>query len=213
MAGEPVRHGMTMGELAKMFNTENKIGADLTVVPMKGWQRGDWFDSTNLTWIDPSPNMRSLNAAMLYPGIGMLEYSKISVGRGTDTPFEHVGADFIGGRELAAYLNQRQIPGIRAYATTFTPSDSVFKGVKVEGVRFVITNRELLDATRLGLELAVAIQTLYPGMLDFSRNKRLIGSDDVIRRIQAAEDPVKIQESFQDALNAFIEMRARYLLY
>jgi uncharacterized protein YbbC (DUF1343 family)/CubicO group peptidase (beta-lactamase class C family) len=213
MAGEPVRHGMTMGELAKMFNTENKIGADLTVVPMKGWQRGDWFDSTNLTWIDPSPNMRSLNAAMLYPGIGMLEYSKISVGRGTDTPFEHVGADFIGGRELAAYLNQRQIPGIRAYATTFTPSDSVFKGVKVEGVRFVITNRELLDATRLGLELAVAIQTLYPGKLDFSRNKRLIGSDDVIRRIQAAEDPLKIQESFQDALNAFIEIRARYLLY
>ena len=213
MAGEPVRHGMTMGELAKMFNAENKIGANLTVVPMKGWQRGDWFDSTNLTWIDPSPNMRSLNAAMLYPGIGMLEYAKISVGRGTDTPFEHIGADFIGGRELAAYLNQRQIPGIRAYATTFTPSDSVFKGVKVEGVRFVITNRELLDATRLGLELAVAIQTLYPGKLDFSRNKRLIGSDDVIRRIQAAEDPVKIQESFQDALNAFIEMRARYLLY
>jgi uncharacterized protein YbbC (DUF1343 family)/CubicO group peptidase (beta-lactamase class C family) len=213
MPGEPVRHGMTMGELAKMFNAENKIGANLTVVPMKDWQRGDWFDSTNLTWIDPSPNMRSLNAAMLYPGIGMLEYAKISVGRGTDTPFEHVGADFIGGRELAAYLNQRQIPGIRVYATSFTPSDSVFKGVKVEGVRFVITNRELLDATRLGLELAVAIQTLYPGKLDFARNKKLIGSDDVVRRIQAAEDPRDIQESFQDALNAFTEMRARYLLY
>jgi uncharacterized protein YbbC (DUF1343 family) len=135
------------------------------------------------------------------------------VGRGTDTPFEHVGADFIGGRELAAYLNQRQIPGIRVYATSFTPSDSVFKGVKVEGVRFVITNRELLDATRLGLELAVAIQTLYPGKLDFARNKKLIGSDDVVRRIQAAEDPRDIQESFQDALNAFTEMRARYLLY
>jgi uncharacterized protein YbbC (DUF1343 family) len=213
MPGEPVRHGMTMGELAKMFNAENKIGANLTVIPMQDWQRGDWFDSTNLTWIDPSPNMRSLNAAMLYPGIGMLEYSKISVGRGTDSPFEHVGADFIGGRELAAYLNQRQIPGIRVYATSFTPSDSVFKGVKVEGVRFVITNRELLDATRLGLEVAVGIQKLYPGKLDFGRNKKLIGSDDVIRRIEAAEDPRTIQESFQDALNAFTEMRARYLLY
>jgi uncharacterized protein YbbC (DUF1343 family) len=196
-----------------MFNAEKKIGANLTVVPMQDWQRGDWFDSTNLSWINPSPNMRSLNAAMLYPGIGMLEYAKISVGRGTDSPFEHVGADFIGGRELAAYLNQRQIPGIRVYATSFTPSDSVFKGVKVEGVRFVITNRELLDATRLGFEVAVAIEKLYPGKLDFSRNKKLIGSDDVIRRIQAAEDPRTIQESFQDALNAFTEMRARYLLY
>ena len=213
MAGSPVRHGMTMGELAKMFNSEKKIGANLTVVPMQDWQRGDWFDSTNLSWINPSPNMRSLNAAMLYPGIGMLEYAKISVGRGTDSPFEHVGADFIGGRELATYLNKRQIPGIRVYATSFTPSDSVFKGVKVEGVRFVITNRELLDATRLGLEVAVAIEKLYPGKLDFIRNKKLIGSDDVIRRIQAAEDPRTIQESFQDALNAFIEMRTRYLLY
>jgi len=135
------------------------------------------------------------------------------VGRGTDSPFEHVGADFIGGRELATYLNKRQIPGIRVYATSFTPTDSVFKGVKVEGVRFVIANRELLDATRLGLEVAVAIEKLYPGKLDFSKNKKLIGSDDVIRRIQAAEDPRTIQESFQDALNAFTEMRARYLLY
>jgi uncharacterized protein YbbC (DUF1343 family) len=213
MAGEPVRHGMTMGELAKLFNAENHIGADLTVVPMQNWQRGDWFDSTNLAWIDPSPNMRSLNAAMLYPGVGMLEYAKISVGRGTDAPFEQMGADFIGGRELAAYLNQRQIPGVRVYATSFTPMDSVFKGVKVEGVRFVVTNRELLDATRLGLELSVGIQKLYPGKVDFSVNKRLIGSDDAIRRMQAAEDPRTIQESFQDAVKAFTEMRARYLLY
>jgi uncharacterized protein YbbC (DUF1343 family) len=213
MAGEPVRHGMTMGELARMFNAEKKIRANLTVVPMQDWQRGDWFDSTNLSWINPSPNMRSLNAAMLYPGIGMLEYAKISVGRGTDSPFEHIGADFIGGRELATYLNKRQIPGIRVYATSFTPTDSVFKGVKLEGVRFVITNRELLDATRLGFEVAVGIEKLYPGKLDFSRNKKLIGSDDVIRRIQAGEDPRTIQESFQDALQGFTEMRARYLLY
>ncbi len=214
MAGEPVRHGMTVGELAKMFNAENKIGANLTVIPMQDWQRGDWFDSTNLTWINPSPNMRSLNAAMLYPGLCLLEYSKnFSVGRGTDAPFEQIGADFIGGRELAAYLNQRQIPGIRVYPTSFTPTESVFKGVRVEGVRFVITNRELLDGTRLGLELAVGIQKLYPGKVDFSLGKRLIGSDDVIRRITAAEDPRTIQESFQDAMDAFAEMRARYLLY
>jgi uncharacterized protein YbbC (DUF1343 family) len=214
MAGEPVRHGMTMGELAKMFNAENKIGANLTVVPMQDWQRGDWFDATNLAWINPSPNMRSLNAAMLYPGIALLEYSKnLSVGRGTDAPFEEIGADFIGGRELAALLNQREIPGVRVYATSFTPTESVFKGVKVEGVRFVITNRELLDATRLGLELAVGIQKLYPGKVDFSAGKRLVGSDDAIRRMQAAEDPRTIQESFQEAVDAFAVMRARYLLY
>jgi uncharacterized protein YbbC (DUF1343 family)/CubicO group peptidase (beta-lactamase class C family) len=214
MAGEPVRHGMTMGELAKMFNAENKIGANLTVVPMQDWQRGDWFDATGLAWIDPSPNMRSLTAAMLYPGVALLEYSKnLSVGRGTDAPFEQMGADFIGGRELAALLNQREIPGVRVYATSFTPTESVFKGVKVEGVRFVITNRELLDATRLGLELAVGIQKLYPGKVDFSRAKRLVGSDDAIRRMQAAEDPRTIQDSFQEAVDAFAAMRARYLLY
>ena len=214
LGGEPVRHGMTMGELAKMFNAENKIGANLTVVPMQDWQRGDWFDATNLAWINPSPNMRSLNAAMLYPGLCLMEYARnFSVGRGTDAPFEQIGADFIGGRELATYLNQRQIPGVRVYATSFTPTESVFKGVKVEGVRFVITNRELLDATRLGLELAVGIQKLYPGKVDFSGGKRLVGSDDAIHRIQAAEDPRTIQESFQDAVGTFAEMRARYLLY
>ena len=214
LGGEPVRHGMTMGELAKMFNAENKIGANLTVVPMQDWQRGDWFDATNLAWINPSPNIRSLNAAMLYPGLCLMEYARnFSVGRGTDAPFEQIGADFIGGRELATYLNQRQIPGVRVYATSFTPTESVFKGVKVEGVRFVVTNRELLDATRLGLELAVGIQKLYPGKVDFSGGKRLVGSDDAIRRIQAAEDPRTIQESFQDAVQAFAGMRARYLLY
>jgi uncharacterized protein YbbC (DUF1343 family)/CubicO group peptidase (beta-lactamase class C family) len=214
MPGEPVRHGMTVGELAKMFNAEKKIGANLTVVPMRDWQRGDWFDSTNLMWINPSPNMRSLNAAMLYPGLCLMEYSKnFSVGRGTDAPFEQIGADFIGGRELAAYLNQRQIPGVRVYPTNFTPTESVFKGVRVEGVRFVITNRELLDGTRVGLELAVGIQKLYPGKVDFNLGKRLIGSDDVIRRIQAAEDPRTIEQSFQDAMDAFAVTRARYLLY
>jgi uncharacterized protein YbbC (DUF1343 family) len=203
-----------MGELAKLFNAENKIGANLTVVPMQGWERGDWFDSTNFPWINPSPNMRSLNAATLYPGLCLMEFPKnFSVGRGTDAPFEQVGADFVGGRELAAYLNQRQIPGIRVYPTSFTPSESIFKGVRIEGVRFVITNRDTMDATRLGLELAVAIQKLYPGKIDFTGGKRLIGSADVIQRIQNGEDPRTIQQSYEEALQAFAEVRARYLLY
>jgi uncharacterized protein YbbC (DUF1343 family)/CubicO group peptidase (beta-lactamase class C family) len=204
-AGLPVRHGMTMGELARMFNAETSAGADLTVIPLEDWHRGDWFDATGLAWVNPSPNMRSLNAATLYPGLAMLEYSKgYSVGRGTDAPFEQVGAAFIGGRELAAYLNEREIPGVRVYPTMVG---------KAEGVRFVITNRELFDATRLGLEVAAAIQKLYPGKLDFSADGKLIGSQSVINRLMAGEDPRSIQQSMMDDVAAFITRRTPYLLY
>jgi uncharacterized protein YbbC (DUF1343 family)/CubicO group peptidase (beta-lactamase class C family) len=212
--GLPVRHGMTMGELAKMFNTERKIGADLTVITMQDWQRGDWFDATNLPWINPSPNMRGLNAAALYPGLCLLESSKnFSAGRGTDAPFEQIGADFIHGRELAAYLNSRRIPGVRAYPTSFMPAESNFKGMRIEGVRFQITSRELLDSTRLGLELAAAIVKLYPGKIDVAASRRLIGSDDVIRRLEAGEDPRQIQQTYMDPLANFLKMREKYLLY
>ena len=173
----PLRHGMTIGELAKLFNAENHIGANLTVVPMKDWQRGDWFDASDLPWIDPSPNMRSLNAALLYPGVAMLEYARnYSVGRGTDAPFEQIGADFIRGPELAAYLNRRRIPGVRVYATRFQA---------VEGVRFVVANRDEFDSARLGLEIAAALQKLYPGKIDFDAGRKLIGSAEAIRALAA----------------------------
>jgi uncharacterized protein YbbC (DUF1343 family) len=203
--GLPVRHGMTMGELARLFNAENKIGAALTVIQMEGWNRGDWFDDTGLAWIDPSPNLRSLNAATLYPGLCLLEASRgYSVGRGTDSPFEQIGADFMGALEFAAYLNRRGIPGVRVYPTRVGA---------VEGVRFVIVNRELLDSTRLGLEVAAAIQKLYPGKIDFSLNKLLIGSAEAVRQLQAGDDPRSIQQGFQDAVAAFVKMRQPYLLY
>ena len=201
----PLRHGMTMGELAKLFNAENHIGANLTVVPMKDWQRGDWFDASDLPWIDPSPNMRSLNAALLYPGVAMLEYAKnYSVGRGTDAPFEQIGADFIRGPELAAYLNRRRIPGVRVYATRFQA---------VEGVRFVITNRDDFDSARLGLEIAGALQKLYPGKMDLDADKKLIGSAEVIRALAAGEDPREIQQKMADGVAGFIKVREKYLLY
>jgi uncharacterized protein YbbC (DUF1343 family) len=203
--GLPVRHGMTMGELARLFNGENKIGAALTVVEMQDWNRGDWFDETGLAWIDPSPNMRSLNAATLYPGLCLLESSRgYSVGRGTDSPFEQIGADFIGGRELAAYLNRREIPGVRAYPTRVGA---------VEGVRFVIVNRDLLDSTRLGLEVAAAVSKLYPGKIDLSLDKLLIGGAGAIRQLQAGDDPRTVQQGFQDAVAAFVKLRQPYLLY
>lgn len=213
-AGLPVRHGMTIGELAKMFNGERNLGANLTVVEMQDWNRGDWFDATTQPWVNPSPNMRSLKAATLYPGLCLMEASKNwSVGRGTEAPFEQVGADFVHGNELALYLNKRLIPGVRAYSTSFTPSESNFKGVRVEGVRFVLTNREAFDATRLGLELAAAVQKLYPGKIDLAAGKKLIGSDDAIKRLTAGEDPRAIQQSFQDAVYDFLKLRDKYLLY
>jgi uncharacterized protein YbbC (DUF1343 family)/CubicO group peptidase (beta-lactamase class C family) len=210
----PIRHGVTLGELAAMANAEKKFGADLHVIRMQDWDRGDWFDSTGLTWVDPSPNMRSLNAATLYPGVAMLESSpNLSVGRGTDAPFEQIGADWIRGAELAQALNNRSIPGVRVYATRFQPNDSVFKGKHIEGVRFVIVNRETFNSVRLGLELAFALQRLYPGKLDIEACKLSIGSRKVIDAMRAGEDPGTTEQHLADDLAAFAERRKPFLLY
>jgi uncharacterized protein YbbC (DUF1343 family)/CubicO group peptidase (beta-lactamase class C family) len=210
----PLRHGMTIGELARMFNAENKLRADLRVVPMKNWHRGDWFDSTGLVWTDPSPNIRSLTAALLYPGVAMLEYSKnYSVGRGTDAPFEQIGADWIRGAELAACLNARFIPGIRVYATRFRPASSNLAGRTIEGVRFVVTARDAFDSSRLGLEVAAALHKLYPSRIAFDQNARLIGSQRVTDLILSGGDPRDIQQDGEEALRNFLKSREQYLLY
>jgi uncharacterized protein YbbC (DUF1343 family)/CubicO group peptidase (beta-lactamase class C family) len=210
----PVRHGMTIGELARMFNGENRLHADLQVIAMKNWSRGDWFDSTGLGWVDPSPNVRSLTAAMLFPGIAMLEYSKnYSVGRGTDAPFELIGSDFIRGRELAEYLNARQVPGVRAYPVRFRPLSGNFAGVTVEGIRCFVTNRESLDSVRLGLEVAAALQKLYPGKISFESNVKLIGNQTVVQALAAGDDPRSIQQNLEAPLQDFLKMREKYLLY
>jgi len=210
----PLRHGMTLGEIAGMINAGRGWGAELRVVEMRGWQRGDWFDSTGQVWVNPSPNMRSLEAALLFPGIAMLEYSRnYSVGRGTDTPFQQVGAEWIRGRELAAYLNARQIPGVRVYATRFQPAASSLQGKLVEGVRFLITERELLDSGRLGLELGAALEKLYPGKIPWKQNERLIGSRSTIAALQAGEEPRQIQQREEENVREFLDRRARFLLY
>ncbi len=210
----PVRHGMTMGELAQMINSEFPTKAALRVVAMKNWQRGDWFDSTGLPWVNPSPNMRSLNAELLYPGIGMLEGGKVySVGRGTDAPFEQIGADWIHGRELAAYLNGRQIPGIRVYPTRFQPASSNFAGKTIEGVRFVITDRQTFSSTGFGLELGVALAKLFPGKMNWAANQKLTGSLAVLKAIEVGEDPALIERVQRPSLLQFMERRKNYLLY
>ncbi len=210
----PLRHGMTAGELARLFNAELSLNAKLEVVAMKGWQRGDWLDSTGTVWVNPSPNMRSLNAALLYPGVAMLESSKnYSVGRGTDAPFEQIGAEFIQGRQLAAALNARKIAGVRVYPTRFTPTESNLKGKLIEGVRFVITDREGFDSVRFGIEIAVALQKLYPGQINFTTNGKLIGSAALMKEFAAAADPRAVQARLEEELIPFLARRARYLLY
>ena len=214
VTGMPLRHGMTVGEVALMINASLKPAARLEVIKMADWQRGDWLDATNLSWVNPSPNMRSLTAALLYPGVAMLEYSKnYSVGRGTDAPFEQVGADWIRGPELAAYLNRRMIPGVRVYPVVFTPSASHFAGQRVEGVRFVITDRESFDSVRLGVETASALHKLYPGAIDFEVNLRLIGSRKLIEEIRKGTDPRRIVEDLEGDVAGFLAERRPYLLY
>ena len=146
----PIRHGLTMGELARLFNGEKKIGADLTVVAMKNWRRDEWFDETGLAWINPSPNMRNLYEATLYPGIGAFESTNISVGRGTDTPFEQVGAPWIDGVRLSDALNARQLAGVRFYPVRFTPTASKFANEECQGVFIVVTDREAVRPVRVG---------------------------------------------------------------
>ena len=165
----PVQHGMTLGELAKMFNQERGIGAKLTVIAMEGWMRGDWFDSTGVLWINPSPNMRNLTQAILYPGIGLIEAMNISVGRGTDTPFELVGAPWIVSEDLARYLNARETAGVRFVPVSFTPVSSMYAHEQCGGVNILLTDREALDAPELGIEIASALHKLYPDRFELCR--------------------------------------------
>ncbi|MEO8029004.1 MAG: exo-beta-N-acetylmuramidase NamZ domain-containing protein, partial [Bryobacteraceae bacterium] len=210
----PLRHGLTFGELATMANAERNWHADLHVIKMKGWQRGDWFDSTDLTWVDPSPNMRSLNAAILYPGIAMLEASRnYSVGRGTDAPFEQVGADWIHAGELAAFLNKRMIPGVRVYPTRFTPTASNFAGKTIEGVRFILTDREIFDSVRLGCEMAYALGKLYPGKIDWKVNRHLIANKALLEAFAANEDARTLADRLHQEAEAFGVRRTKFLLY
>lgn len=210
---EPPRHGMTMGELAKMFNAERHIGARLVVVPMHGWQPGDWFDSTGVGWVNTSPNLRDLNENTLYPGVGMIEGANVSVGRGTDTPFEVVGAPWIKGREFAAYMNGRSIQSVRFVPIVFTPSASNYAGERCEGVNLILLDRNTLEASELGIELASALHKLYPNDFKLEKMSDLLVNQSVLEAIGAGEDPRRIAEDWQERLEEFLRTREKYLLY
>jgi uncharacterized protein YbbC (DUF1343 family) len=209
----PVRHGMTVGELARLYNDQRKIGCDLRVVKMEGWRRSMWFDSTNLTWVNPSPNMRSLTEATLYPGVGVLEVTNLSVGRGTDTPFELVGAPWIDGQRLAAYLNARQVAGVRFVPVRFTPKSSVYKGEECGGINIAVTDRTQLRAVMVGLEIAVALRRLYPAEWKVDGLTRLLVNAATLERIKRADAPDEIAASWSTGLAEFRRARNKALLY
>src|ERR1039457_4480213 len=201
---EPVRRGMTLGELGKMFNAERHIGARLEVVTIEGWQPGDWFDSTGLAWVNPSPNLRNLTEAELYPGVALIEGTNVSVGRGTDTPFEVLGAPWIKSRELTAYLNARGIQSVRFVPIVFTPSSSNFAGERCEGVNLMVLDRNTLDSPELGIELASALHKLFPNDFKMERMADLLVNQVVFEAIEAGEDPRRIAEDWQERLGRFV---------
>ena len=209
----PIRHGMTIGELARFYNSERGINSHLTVVPMEGWQRGDWLDSTGVLWVNPSPNMRNLTEAALYPGIGILEATNLSVGRGTDTPFEVLGAPWIKPLELAAYLNARTIGGVRFVPIEFTPSGAVFAQSICGGVNIVVTDRNALDAPELGIEIASALHSLYPDEFEMKNLDGLMFNDATAKAVSAGEDPRRVGMEWNEEIEAFKAIRAKYLLY
>ena len=211
----PLRHGLTIGELARLENGELSLGADLHVIQMTGWKRDQWFDFTGLPWVNPSPNIRNLNEAILYPALAMLESStNYSVGRGTDAPFEQVGADWIDGPALAQYMTSREIPGVRFKPVEFTPTSSNFSGKKVQGIGIELTDRDAFSATRLGLELALALRKLYPGKIDWEVDRRLIGSHVVVAAFSAGSGTVnQVLDTAATGVSRFVALRQKYLLY
>ncbi len=209
----PLRHGMTMGELALYFNTELGIGADLTVIPVQGWRRDQWYDATGLLWVNPSPNMRNLEQALLYPAVGALEYTNISVGRGTDEPFEWLGAPWIDGLALARQLNGAALPGVRFVPQKRTPSSSVFAGEVCNGVNLVVTDRNAFSAARTAITLATTLFALHGDDWDPERLPPLWGRPEVIDQLRAGMTPERIAAAWQDDLDAFLAARSHYLLY
>jgi uncharacterized protein YbbC (DUF1343 family)/CubicO group peptidase (beta-lactamase class C family) len=209
----PIRHGMTLGELAQLYNTENKIGARLRVVPMQGWLRGDFFDSTGIVWINTSPNLRSVNEAELYPGVAIVEGTNVSVGRGTDTPFEVMGAPWIDARTYSDYMNARLIPGVRFVPITFTPASGPYTNQQCKGVNIIVTDRTVLDAPELGIELAAALKKLYPDNWKMEHLISALSNQQVFDALVNGDDPRGIAQSWQDDLQKFREMRTKYLLY
>jgi SSS family transporter len=219
---EPIRLGLTLGELVEYINNEKlgvekQLHAKLTVVKMEGWRRAEYFDETGLTWRNPSPNLRSVAAEAVYPGVALVETTNVSVGRGTETPFEHIGAPWIRGEDLAAYLEARKIPGMKFSATRFTVIDDEnhypFHGQEIEGVSIAATDRKVLDAPEMGIELIAALHKLYPSEFKMAKAQTLVVNAETMAELERGIDPRVIAQGWQAELAAFEAKRAKYLIY
>jgi uncharacterized protein YbbC (DUF1343 family) len=209
----PVRHGMTIGELARLFKAELKLDLELDVVACEGWRRADTWDATGLTWINPSPNMRSLTQALLYPGIGLLETTNLSVGRGTDTPFEVIGAPWLDGQKLAAELNGQRLSGVSFVPIAFTPASSKFANERCGGVNIAITDRTRFEPLRTGFAIAAALRKVYPTDWEAKSYGRLLGNERTLQAVLDGKPPGEILEVAREGVSAFERRRLTHLIY
>jgi uncharacterized protein YbbC (DUF1343 family) len=209
----PVRYAMTLGELARMFNAENKIGADLHVVEMKDWHRGDMYWMTGLTWIAPSPNLPAVANLVPYPGIEILQAGGVSVGRGTDSAFLEFGAPWVRPNKLLAELKKRSIPGVSFSVTSFTPKTGPYAGQECHGVALTVTDRDNFTSVLMGLEIAEALHRLYPREFQIAKMITLLGSQSTVERLQSGDSPKDIESAWAAELEKFRAMRAKYLIY
>jgi len=209
----PVRYGLTIGELAQFFNAENHIGTDLHVITMKNWHRNYFFESTGNKWIPPSPALRTAKGSILYPGIEILQNAGVSVGRGTQTPFEEFGAPWMNGEEVAAAVNERHLPGLHFADQPFIPVGGPYSGERCGGVSIRITDRAAARSMRMGLEIAEILSRLYPQQFNIAKLIDLLGNSDTVQQLQSGVAPEKIVESWSSSLSDFDKVRRKYFLY
>jgi uncharacterized protein YbbC (DUF1343 family) len=209
----PIRHGMTLGELARFINAEKKIGADLHVIAMEGWRRGDYLCDTGQLWVNPSPNMRSLLEAVFYPGVCLLEGTNVSVGRGTDRPFEVIGAPWIEPRSLAAALKMARVPGVEFLPLFFTPTSSTYQGQLCGGVNLLLTDRKTFQPVLTGLTLISTLHRLYGDKFEIEKTMRLLGNQQALNALKRGEAPARILKAAAPALREFLTKRQKALIY
>ncbi len=209
----PVRYGMTLGELARMFKGERKLKVALEVIKASGWSRGQLFPETGLPWVDPSPNIRSFRQAVLYAGVGLLESTNLAVGRGTESPFQLLGAPWIDGKALARSLNRRRLPGVRFAAVSFTPSANPYRGQRCSGVRLVVHDLRAIDPPAIGVALALELRKRHADRWETKHLYRLINDPPTTQAILAGKELAPIVAGWRAGLERFRKVRARYLLY
>lgn len=209
----PVRYGLTIGELAQFFNAENHIGCDLHVIAMKNWHRNYFFESTGIRWVPPSPNLRTVKGSIVYPGLEILQNAGVSVGRGTETPFEEFGAPWMDGISVSEALNALHLPGLRFVDDPFIPVSGLYAGQRCGGVGVRITDRAAVRSMRMGLEIAVILRKLYPANFDPAKLITLVGNAETIQQLETGVSPDKIVAGWTDALATYDQVRRKYFLY